>query len=330
MPPCGRRVKDLKKETKVSTSSNRAGFWTPDVWATIDAAVTALIGAIRVAQNVFPAEPLPNTISVPADIFDFRNMSIAEGEMLPYVELAVEFLLTSGQVNDDATGSTAVTLAKLAARSLALAEDIVILQGRDAELPHGVRIESGRNAIGRGLLGLASESVIIVEPPHRDAPTNSGAEILAAIARGIARLTREGQAKPYALIEDTNAWAATWGSVINGEPAYTILNQVLAGGICGTAAMPANTGLLVALGGDPTTIYVGTDAVTEPTQQERSGLYSFREFERIQVVARDRRAFVKLDFPYLAHAEHEEDADAARQRSEAAGEGEQAQPEASG
>ena len=49
----------------MSTSSNRAGFWTPDVWATIDAAVTALIGAIRVAQNVFPAEPLPNTISVP-------------------------------------------------------------------------------------------------------------------------------------------------------------------------------------------------------------------------------------------------------------------------
>lgn len=314
----------------MSTSSNRTGFWTPDVWTTIDAAVTASIGAIRVAQNVFPAEPLPNTISVPADIFDFRNMSIAEGEMLPYVELAVEFLLTSGQVNDDATGSTAVTLAKLAAKSLALAEDTVILQGREAELPHGVRIESGRNAIGRGLVGLASEAVIIVEPPHRDAPTNSGAEILAAIARGIARLTREGQAKPYALIEDTNAWAATWGSVINGEPAYTILNQVLTGGIYGTAAIPANTGLLIALGGDPTTIYVGTDAVTEPTQQERSGLYSFREFERIQVVARDRRAFVKLDFPYLAHAEHDEDADAARQRSEAADGGEQAQPEAGG
>jgi hypothetical protein len=84
--------------------------------------------------------------------------------------------------------------------------------------------------------------------------------------------------------------------------------------------MPANTGLLVALGGDPTTIYVGTDAVTEPTQQERSGLYSFREFERIQVVARDRRAFVKLDFPYLSHAGHEEDA----------GEGEEARPEAGG
>lgn len=314
----------------MSTSNNRAGFWTPDVWTAIDDGVTASIGAIRVAQNVFPAYPLPNTTSVPADIFDFRNMSIAEGEMLPYVELAVEFLLTNGQVNDDPTGSAAITLSKLAAKSLALAEDIIILQGREADLPQGVRVESGQKAIGHGLLGLVNEPVITVRPPHQGAPTNSGAEILAAIAKGIARLTEEGQAKPYALIEDTNAWAATWGSVINGEPAYSILNQVLTGGIYGTGAMPANTGLLVALGGDPTAIYVGTDAITEPTQQERSGLYSFREFERIQVVARDRRAFVKLDFPYLSHVGHEEDTDAARQRSEATGPGHPARPEDGG
>ena len=44
----------------------------------------------------------------------------------------------------------------------------------------------------------------------------------------------EGQASPFALIEDTDAWAATWGSVINGEPAYCILDQVLTGGIYGT------------------------------------------------------------------------------------------------
>jgi uncharacterized linocin/CFP29 family protein len=303
---CAARVTEATKENKVSTSDNRAGFWTSDVWTSIDEGVTTSIGAIRVAQNVFPASPLPNTTSVPADIFDHRNMTIAEGEMLPFAELAVEFSLTNGQVNDDPTGSTAITLSKLAAKSLALAEDIIILQGMNVDLPQGVRIESGEKAIGHGLLGLVNEQAIIVQPPDQGAPTNSGGEILAAIARGIALLTKHGQAKPYALIEDTKAWAATWGSVINGEPAYCILNQVLTGGIYGTGAMPPDTGLLVALGGDPTTIYVGTDAVTEPTQQERSGLYSFREFERIQVVARDPRAFVKLDFPYLSDSGHEE------------------------
>jgi uncharacterized linocin/CFP29 family protein len=315
----------------VSTPGNRTGFWTPDVWTSIDDGVATSIGAIRVVQNVFPACPLPNTNSVPADIFDFKNMSIAEGECLPFVELAVEFSLTNGQVNDDPSGSTAITLSKLAAKSLALAEDMTILRGKDGDLPRGVRIESGEKAVKDGLLGLVNEQTIIVQRPDQDAPTNSGGEILAAIAKGIALLTKEGQAKPYALIEDTNAWAATWGSVINGEPAYCILNQVLTGGIYGTGAMPPDTGLLIALGGDPTTIYVGTDAVTEPTQQERSGLYSFREFERIQFVARDPRAFVKLDFGYLSQARHEEESsEAVRQRSEAAGRPYPAKPKADG
>ena len=172
-------------------------------------------------------------------------MSIAEGDCAVR-RARGRVRATNGQVNDDPTGSTAITLSKLAAKSLALAEDIIILQGRDADLPQGVRIESGENAVPDGLLGLVNDQTIIVQPPDPDAPTNSGGEILAAIAKGIALLTKEGQAKPYALIEDTNAWAATWGSVINGEPAYCVLNQVLTGGIYGTGAMPPDTGLLIA------------------------------------------------------------------------------------
>ena len=136
------------------------------------------------------------------------------------------------------------------------------------------------------------------------------------------------QAPNFALIEDTSAFAATWGSVINGAPAYTVLNPVLAGGICGTGAMPQNTGLLIALGGDPTTIYVGSDAVTEPTYQEGSGLYYFRTFERVQYVARDQRAFVRLDFSYLPDAGNEEGKGKdARQEAKAEGQQRSAKPE---
>ena len=315
----------------MTTPGNRAGFWDAQVWASIDEGVTTSMGAIRVAQNVFPTEPLPNTTSVPADIFDPEKMSIVEGLTRPYVELAVEFTLTNGQVNDDPTGCTAITLSKLAAKSLALAEDEIILQGRDAELPQGVRIESGEEAIGNGLLGLAYERKIIVQPPDPHVPTNSGGEILKAITEGIALLTKEVQAPLFALIEDTNAFAATWGSVINGEPIYAVLNPVLAGGIHGTGGMPPDTGLLIALGGDPTTIYIGADAATEPTQRGSRGLYYFRTFERIQCVARDHRAFVRLDFSYLSRAGHEEEtSEAARQRGGAAGREHQAKPGAGG
>jgi hypothetical protein len=285
----------------MASTTSRAAFWNDQVWSFIDQGVTAAVGAIRVAQKVFPTMQRSDT-SVPADIFHPEKMSIDEGITKPFVELAVEFPLTNGQVNEEPSGATAITLSKLAARSLALGEDSLILQGKDARLPSTVRIESGADSLGKGILGLVSDRTIEVNPPDPGAPTNSGGEILAAIVEGIALLTQDLQAPPFALIEDTNAFAATWGSVINGAPAYTVLSPVLTGGIYGTGAMPPNTALLIALGGDPTTIYFSSDPVTEPTQKERSGQYSFRIFERVQYVARDHRAFVKLDFSYLAHS----------------------------
>lgn len=287
----------------MTTTVDRAGFWNNQVWASIDSDVLAAVGAIRVLQKVFTPVTLANATSVPADVFNHEKMSIEEGLTKPFLELAVEFQLTNGQVNDESTGTTANTLAKLAAKSLALGEDMALLQGREAKLPQNVRIESGAESVGNGILGLVHERKIVVNPPDPEAPTNSGGEILAAIARGIALLTKDVQAPAFALIEDTNAFAATWGSVINGAPAYTVLNPVLTGGIYGTGAMPPNTGLLVALGGDPTTIYISSDATTEPTYKGNAGHYFFRTYERIQYVARDYRAFVKLDFSYLAPSE---------------------------
>lgn len=308
-------------------------FWSQDVWTRIDDGVKDSMKDIRVAQRVFQTWPLPKLTSVPADTFDPDTMSIIEGEMIPYVELVVEFPLTNGQVNDESGGLTACTLSRFAARSLALAEDIIILRGRDKELPQGVRIESGEKTIGAGLLGLAHERKITVRPPDPHYPTNSGAEILKAIAEGIKLLDDEQQARPYALIEGTNAWAATWGSVISGDPAYCILDQqkVLGRGLYGTPAMPPDTGLLIALGSDTTTIYIGADPVTEFTHRDGAGKYFFRTSERIQPVARDRRAFVQLDFSYLSPARHEqENNEAARQRAEATGRQYPAKPKADG
>src|SRR5260370_13376506 len=257
----------------MGTKANRAGFWNGRVWASIDDGVSKAVGAIRAAQNVFPTGQRSGVTSVPADHFNPEKMSIAEGLTKHYVELAVESPLTNGQVNADPTGATAITLAKFAAKSLALGEDMVILQGKDATLPSTVRIESGGESIGNGILGLVSGRTVVVNPPDPGAPTNSGGEILAAVSTAIALLTKDHQPPPYRLIYDTNAFAATSGSVINGAPAYSVLNPVLTGGIYGTGAMPANTGLLVALGGDPTTIYSGSDPVTEPTHQNGAEAY---------------------------------------------------------
>ena len=118
-----------------ATSANRAGFWNDTVWTSIDDGVSQSVGAIRVVQKVIPAVQLAEATSVPADNFNPQHMSIDEGITKPYAELAVEFHLTNGQVNEDPGGATALTLSKLAAKSLALAEDLILLQGNEGELP---------------------------------------------------------------------------------------------------------------------------------------------------------------------------------------------------
>ena len=104
----------------MTTSVNRAGFWNDQVWGSIDDGVKQTVGAIRVVQKVFPTVQLANATSVPADIFNPEKMSIEEGITRPFIELAVEFPLTNGQVNDEPIAPTAITLAKLVARSLAV------------------------------------------------------------------------------------------------------------------------------------------------------------------------------------------------------------------
>jgi hypothetical protein len=179
---------------------------------------------------------------------------------------------------------------------------MVILQGAGSTeagtvpLATQVAIEAGAASIKKGgIVGLATQTVS-VNPASSSPPKNSGENILKAIEDGISRLTNALQAPPLALILHTIASAATFGSVINGVPTNEVLSPLLTGGTYASPAMPANTGLLIALGGDPTTIYLGSDPVTEMTQQESGGRYAFRIFERIQYVARDAGAFVALDF----------------------------------
>jgi hypothetical protein len=289
----------------ITNNPKRAAFWGGDtgtVWAAIDLGVNNTVRNIRVIQTVILGTQLSGVMSVPDDRLNLEKMSIVEGLTKPYIELAVGFSLSNGQVQDP-TGSAATRLAKFAAKALALAEDLVFLQGEAArpQLPPTVKIESGQDFLGQGILGLVQGQPIPVHEFDQHQLGNSGEGILAAVMAGIAKLSST-QSGPYYLIEDMNAFIATCGTTINGIPTNQILSPALLGGsISASAAMPANTGLLIATGGDPTTIYVDTDPVTEPTHQDGPGRYFFRTFERVQYVASDPGAFVKLDFSYLEH-----------------------------
>ncbi|MGB5712648.1 MAG: encapsulin, partial [Waterburya sp.] len=130
-------------------------------------------------------------------------------------------------------------------------------------------------------------------------PTSAiwGENVFSAVADGRSILTSKAQAQNYALFLPTKVYADTFIPPSTASLVTTAerISPLVEGGFYGTGTLPENKGLLVALAGDPTGIYVGREATTEFVHKEGSK-YFFRVVERVQFVARDPRAFVLLKF----------------------------------
>ncbi len=290
----------------MNNNLGRDQVWNPDVWKVIDKAVLDEVGRIRVVQKVFQSSPSPSPSNVPADAFDREKMTIAEGKTKPFIEISIEFSLTNSQVNDEATLRTGRTLAKMATKSLALAEDKLFLQGAKAKLDDNIKVVN-RDSAEDGLLGEATGDAIevkLLNPVHDGISAAYGEETFKAVTKAISELNSKGQPGPYALLLESSVYADTFAPL----PTTLVttadrLTPLLTGGFYGTGTLPPNTGLLVSLGGEPTTLYVGQDAITAYTQEDKNGNFLFRVFERVQFVARDKRAFVRLAFQQAQRAD---------------------------
>jgi uncharacterized linocin/CFP29 family protein len=284
-------------------SLGRDKVWTSDIWSDIDKAVMTEVGQVRVAQQAFPTTPMPNAQSVPADIFDPVRMEIQEGQTIPLVEISVPFSLTQSQVNDESTNRTGQKLSRLAAKTLGLSEDIVLFQGQKATLAQVVQI-ANQAAAGAGLIQEAAEEITV----DRKDP-GYPASVFQAVVDGIARLTAKGQPGPYALFLENSVYADVYRPEPNSlvTPADRI-KPLVTGGFHPTgallvtptgraaAAAPGRFGVLASLGGEPVSIYVGVDATAAFTQADPNGILRFRVYERVQHVARDRTALLRLAF----------------------------------
>jgi uncharacterized linocin/CFP29 family protein len=196
----------------------------------------------------------------------------------------------------------------MAAKALALAEDIVIFQGRDGDLG-GVN-QDQVEAAGHGLLGEASPGnanddnprrvsvPIDVDPlAHPRAGLIYGENVFSAVVAGIAKLVSKGQAPNYALFLPTRVYADTFVPPSDGSLVTTAerIRPLVEGGFYGTGTLPPNRGLLVALGGDPTRLSMGREAHTE-FERKQGRQYIFRVSERFNFIERDPRSLVALHF----------------------------------
>jgi uncharacterized linocin/CFP29 family protein len=300
----------VTKHTKeIAMSSSNEVNWSDAVWQDINAAVAKELGN-RIAQKVFPTMLMDNDpTEVANEVINFSDLSIKEGITKQFVEIYQEFPLTSTQVSKESEKHCCRTQARMVAKSLALAEDTVLFQGTGGTLPPNV-VADQRESAGEGLLGEANQRDASDEDPNKGSKPitvakvdqgrqglTHGENVFAAVAAGIAKLTIKGQAPKYSLFLPILVYADTF---VPPSPASLVttaerIKPLVEGGYYGTATLPADKGLLVAMAGEPTTLYMGCEAKTEFVRKEGSK-YFFRVVERIQFVARDPRAFVLLNF----------------------------------
>jgi len=286
--------------------------WDASVWKEIDDAVLTEMGRVRSAQKVLPATQYDtNPTEVANDVINFTDLSIREGQTKSFVEIFQEFTLTSAQAMNEPQLKTCHTLAQMAAKSIALGEDTVIFQGANGKLPAGVKAELIESA-GGGLLGEANPkdandndplkvAVPIIVPRVSSSRPGLlfGENVFTAVADGIAKLTAKAQAPKFALFLPVKVFADTFVASSEASLVTTAdrIKPLVEGGFQETVSLPQDRGLLVALAGEPTHIYVGREAEAEFVRKEGSK-YFFRVVERIQFVARDPRAFVLLKFKF--------------------------------
>ena|SRR5690349_8261534 len=294
--------------------------WPEAVWQEINDAVLAEVSKVRTAQKVFPTSVLDgDPTEVANDVIEFpevprraggprRYLSIREGQTKPFVEIYLEFPLTTAQVTREAQLKTCKTLARMAAKAVGLAEDVVLFQGSDGKLPADVIADPA--LAGKGLLGESqrgdadddnpyrvSRPIPVIPPEGRRKGVTWGEATFSAVTDGIALLAAKAQAPKFALFLPVRAYADTF--VPPGDQSLITtaerIKPLVEGGFMEVVTLPETKGLLVALAGDPTSLHVGREATTEFVRKE-GAQYFFRVVERIQFVARDARAFVLLDF----------------------------------
>src|SRR5579863_7465421 len=211
--------------------NGRDQVWTTDngvTWAAIDAGVATEMGNGRVGQKIIPATAMPGVTSVPADVFDPKEMSFEEGRMKPVLEVSLEFLMRQSQVDNESTLASGQKLSRLAAKTVAQTEDLLLFQGKSATIPANVKVVN-KSSAELGLVATA-HTVINISTTGKDGAKYPDS-IFFHVADGISKLAEHGQPGPYGLVLESSRFADTYRPQPNSlvTPADRIIPLVTGG-----------------------------------------------------------------------------------------------------
>lgn len=272
-------------------------------WDDIDKAVDDE-NQLKVAARFLSPYPLLGKTSALRGIINAKKspiLSIQQSDMMPLIEIGVQFALTAAQVTDEAQSQTGVTLAHRAGALGALAEDLVIFQGnKGLDDPVFQTVQTDGSDAGTGLVFAPPKDQVIpvfpviVDPADPD-QNRYGENTFGEVARAFALLQKTHYGR-CALVLHTNVYADTYAALPDtlAVPAERIKGLV-SDHFFVSSALPPFTGILVAIDGDTMDLVVGQDPFTEFTQVNNSQ-WIFRLYERFALRLKDPTAVVRLEF----------------------------------
>lgn len=280
----------------------RDDLWDAATWADLNQAVLDEVQKVRVARKVFPTEDLstatggaPSWVSTGAvkRRAGANALHIPEGNGQPFVEITVRFEMTPAQVEAENTLHTARTLARMAAKNVALAEDHIVLGGEPVNFPVEAVVANRDPSRGVALFQDRSRRV-----KSADVDASDAQKLLDTVTRAMADLARKGWPEPYALFLGQKLYVDSFSRLHpNSEESP---ERRLAGRLTHlivSGALAARTGILVSLAGDPISIYSANEAFTSFTGESFGAtgrIYNFTVSESIQFTVRDDTSIVVL------------------------------------
>lgn len=287
----------------MSRTLGRDGIWDQATWDEIDRAVRDEMERVRVVRKVFPvlrpsSGPAGTNVIQAGQVTD--QMTIREDQTKLLVEISVNFSLTPAQAETEREAGTARTLARLAAKLLALAEDSLLLHGEGSEFlrENEDRVKvSNKAQAEQGLVGATDQKLPVKKRGVSPTGAVYGENTFEAVTCGIAGLIAQGQPAPYALFLPTMVFADIHAP-LSGTLATTAdrILPLLDRGVHPTGALRPGIGLLVSLAGESTAIYAAQEPATAYLHENDGGNHRFKVYERVQFVARDPSSLVRMEF----------------------------------
>lgn len=283
--------------------------WSDEQWARVRQVIQDEAHRARVAGSFLPLlGPLPpDTDFVRADLMNYgepgqpnQRMSIDDTHTIVLPTLQVKVWVRGAQMADPEL-SSALQMFKRAANVLARLEDAIVFCGQAGKnqgphdsidgLPAIWEVLGGQRC--RGLLEIPDDKRVAVPDDKRP---GLGEKLVGMVSRAIGDLEARGHFGPFAVALDHRFFTAvqTPNKTSLVLPQDRIIPFLGGGPLVRSSTLPADSGVVVALGAAPVELVVATDVSLNFLQVTTDPMFVFRVFEKIRLRIKEPDAIVAL------------------------------------